>query len=189
LKPLRTFIAVNVSQDTCRVAGRLIKQLAAVDDGVRTVQNQNLHITLKFLGEVLVEETPAICNAVERACESLSSFEISCGGLGAFPEQDRPRTLWLGVHQGQQEMRALQHRVDQETQQLGYSGENRLYVPHLTLARIRHFQGDPEKLQQLFDLYNPGPLTETSVTEVITYASFMERGLPRYEVLGRTKLK
>ena len=68
MKPLRTFVAVNVSQETCRVAGRLIKQLAAVDPGVKTVQNQNLHITLKFLGEVLVEDTPAICSAVDEAC-------------------------------------------------------------------------------------------------------------------------
>ncbi len=188
MKPLRTFIAVNVSQDTCRVAGRMLKQLGAIDHGVKTVQNKNLHITLKFLGEVFVEDTPAICSAVERACESISDFEIICGGLGAFPDQERPRTLWMGVEQGVEQIRALQANVDQETQQLGYSGENRLYVPHLTLARIRNFQGEMEKLQELFDLYNPGPLTSTHVTEVITYASFFQRGIPDYEVLGRCKL-
>ena len=100
MKPLRTFIAVNVSPETCTVAGRLLKQLGAIDDGVKTVKNQNLHITLKFLGEVLVEDTPAICAAVEQACQSISDFEITSGGLGAFPDQDRPRTLWMGVEQG-----------------------------------------------------------------------------------------
>jgi len=188
VKPLRTFIAVNVSQETCRVAGRLLKKLAAIDDGVRTVKNDNLHITLKFLGEVLVEETPAICAAVERACESIDDFEITCGGLGAFPHQERPRTLWMGVEQGLEEIRELQSAVDHSTQQLGYSGENRLFVPHLTLGRMRNFQGDYERLQQLFDLYSPGPLTTTHITEIITYASFMERGMPSYEVLGRCKL-
>ena len=188
MKPIRTFIAVNVSPETCTVAGRLLKQLGAIDDGVKTVKNQNLHITLKFLGEVLVEDTPAICAAVEQACQSISDFEITSGGLGAFPDQDRPRTLWMGVEQGADEIRALQAAVDHHTQQLGYSGENRLFVPHLTLARIRNFQGEPEKLQNLFELYNPGPLTKTHITEVITYASFMERGTPTYEVLGRCKL-
>ena len=92
MKPLRTFIAVNVSPETCTVAGRLLKQLGAIDDGVKTVKNQNLHITLKFLGQVLVEDTPAICAAVEQACHSISDFEITSGGLGAFRDQDRPRT-------------------------------------------------------------------------------------------------
>ena len=188
MKPVRTFIAVNVSQDTSRVAGRLLKQLGAIDDGVKTIQNKNLHITLKFLGQVLVEDTPAICTAIERACESLGAFEITCGGLGAFPHQERPRTLWMGVEQGLKEIRELQSAIDHHTQQLGYSGENRLFIPHLTLARIRNFQGDFDKLEELFDTYNPGPLTTTHVTEVITYASFMERGTPNYEILGRCKL-
>ena len=188
MKPLRTFIAVNVSQETCRVAGRLLKQLGAIDHGVKTIQNQNLHITLKFLGEVLVEDTPAICSAVEKACESFKDFKLVCGGLGAFPNQERPRTLWMGVEQGVDEIRELQAAIDHHTQQLGYSGENRLFVPHLTLARIRNFQGDFEKLQELFDLYSPGPLTTTHVTEVLTYASFIDRGAPTYEVLGRCKL-
>ena len=188
MKPLRTFVAVNVSQETCRVAGRLIKQLAAVDPGVKTVQNQNLHITLKFLGEVLVEDTPAICSAVDEACASLTPFEISCGGLGAFPDQERARTLWMGVDHGMEPRRELQSAVDHHSQAIGYSGENRLYIPHLTLARIRNFQGEQEKLQQLFDLYSPGPVTESLVTEVIIYASFMDRGTPSYEVLGRSRL-
>ena len=105
MKPLRTFIAVNVSQETCRVAGRLLKQLGAIDHGIKTIQNQNLHITLKFLGEVVVEDTPAICSAVEKACEAFNDFEIINGGLGAFPNQERPRTLWMGVEQGVDKIR------------------------------------------------------------------------------------
>jgi 2'-5' RNA ligase len=94
----------------------------------------------------------------------------------------------MGVEQGVDEIRELQAAVDHHTEQIGYSGENRLFVPHLTLARIRNFQGDFERLQELFDSYSPGPLTATHVTEVITYASFIDRGAPTYEVLGRCKL-
>ena len=94
----------------------------------------------------------------------------------------------MGVEPGIEPMRELQSAVDHHTQAIGYSGENRLYIPHLTLARIRNFQGEPEKLQQLFDLYSPGPVTESLVTEVIIYASFMDRGTPSYEVLGRSRL-
>ena len=83
----------------------------------------------------------------------------------------------------------LQQRIDQETRQLGYQGESRQYHPHLTLARIRASLENVRPLQEVFQQFDPGPCRETWIDEVLIYGSFMQRGMPSYEVLGRSRLR
>jgi RNA 2',3'-cyclic 3'-phosphodiesterase len=195
VKPMRTFVAVNVSSDTTKSAQRMMRQIDETGVGAKCVQTPSMHIALKFLGEVQIEDTPEICKAVGRAAHGMLSFMIECGGLGAFPERSRPRTIWMGVQTGVTALRQLQERVDEETRHIGYHGETRQFHPHLTLARIRSTAEQAEPLQAVLNKYPLGPdstttvTTETWVDEVIVYASIMERGTPSYEVLGRSRLR
>ena len=192
---MRTFVAVNVSSDTTKAAQRMMRQIDDAEIGAKCVQTPNMHIALKFLGEVQIEDTPEICKAVGRAAQGMLSFMIECGGLDAFPERSRPRTVWMGVQTGVTAIRQLQERVDVETRHIGYHGETRQFHPHLTLARIRSTAEQAEPLQAVLNKYPLGPdstttvTTETWVDEVIVYASIMERGTPSYEVLGRSRLR
>ena len=195
MKPMRTFVAVNVSSDTTKAAQRMMRQIDETEIGAKCVRTSSMHIALKFLGEVQIEETPEICKAVGRAAQGMLSFMIECGGLDAFPERSRPRTVWMGVQTGVTALRQLQQRVDDETRHIGYHGETRQFHPHLTLARIRSTAEQAEPLQAIFSKYPVDSdsttvvTTETWVDEVIVYASIMERGTPSYEVLGRSRLR
>ncbi len=195
MKPMRTFVAVNVSSDTTKAAQRMMRQIDETEIGAKCVRTSSMHIALKFLGEVQLEETPEICKAVGRAAQGMLSFMIECGGLDAFPERSRPRTVWMGVQTGVTALRQLQQRVDDETRHIGYHGETRQFHPHLTLARIRSTAQQAEPLQKIFSNYPVDSdsatvvTTETWVDEVIVYASIMERGTPSYEVLGRSRLR
>jgi RNA 2',3'-cyclic 3'-phosphodiesterase len=195
VKPMRTFVAVNVSSDTTKAAQRMMRQIDETEIGAKCVRTSSMHIALKFLGEVQLEETPEICKAVGRAAQGMLSFMIECGGLDAFPERSRPRTVWMGVQTGVTALRQLQQRVDDETRHIGYHGETRQFHPHLTLARIRSTAQQAEPLQKIFSNYPVDSdsatvvTTETWVDEVIVYASIMERGTPSYEVLGRSRLR
>ena len=195
MKPMRTFVAVNVSSDTTKTAQRIMRQIDETEIGAKCVRTSSMHIALKFLGEVQIEETPEICKAVGRAAQGMLSFKVECGGLDAFPERSRPRTVWMGVQTGVTALRQLQQRVDDETRQIGYHGETRQFHPHLTLARIRSTAQQAEPLQAIFNKYPVDSdattvvTTETWVDEVIVYASIMERGTPSYEVLGRSRLR
>jgi 2'-5' RNA ligase len=195
VKPMRTFVAVNVSSDTTKAAQRMMRQIDETEIGAKCVRTSSMHIALKFLGEVQIEETPEICKAVGRAAQGMLSFMIECGGLDAFPERSRPRTVWMGVQTGVTALRQLQQRVDDETRHIGYHGETRQFHPHLTLARIRSTAEQANPLQAIFSKYPVDSdsttvvTTETWVDEVIVYASIMERGTPSYEVLGRSRLR
>jgi 2'-5' RNA ligase len=173
----------------------MMRQIDETEIGAKCVRTSSMHIALKFLGEVQIEETPEICKAVGRAAQGMLSFMIECGGLDAFPERSRPRTVWMGVQTGVTALRQLQQRVDDETRHIGYHGETRQFHPHLTLARIRSTAEQANPLQAIFSKYPVDSdsttvvTTETWVDEVIVYASIMERGTPSYEVLGRSRLR
>ena len=136
---IRTFVAVPASPEICRGALKLMGALRTAAGDVKWVEAENLHWTLQFLGEVDELETPAVCDAVAAAAGDLEPFELAARGAGAFPSSDRPRTLWLGAGSGFNEMVALQKAVQRKLGKLGFRGEARRYVPHLTLGRAgRH---------------------------------------------------
>ncbi|MHC4179990.1 MAG: RNA 2',3'-cyclic phosphodiesterase, partial [Planctomycetota bacterium] len=100
---LRTFIAVEINSAIRQRAEQLAEQLSAAGADVKWVAPDNLHLTLKFLGEVASQEIPPVCEAVRQGAAEVKPFELEVRGAGAFPNTRRPRTLWLGVGRGEQE--------------------------------------------------------------------------------------
>ena len=97
MKKIRTFVAVELSPETRSAAARLIERLRPAGAKVSWVKADNMHLTLKFLGDVPNVEIPAVCQAVAASSMNIAPFEIECGGAGAFPDARKPRTIWLGV--------------------------------------------------------------------------------------------
>lgn len=184
---IRTFVAVAASPEVCRGALDLVAALRVTAGDVKWVEDQNLHWTLQFLGDVDELETPAVCDAVAAALRDLEPFELEARGAGAFPSPDRPRTLWLGAGRGSKEMILLQKAIQKKLGKLGFRGEARRYVPHLTLGRAgRHAR--PESLSaELAELadYEAGSML---VDEVTVYASRLSREGPTYDILSRAPL-
>src|SRR5262245_36463467 len=132
---LRTFIAVVASSEIRQSARKLAEILQPAAGDLKWVTADNLHWTLQFLGDVDQLEIPGVCNAVAAATQEFECFELAARGVGAFPAPDRPRTLWIGAGTGAQAMVALQAAIQHRLDRLGYRGESRRYVPHLTLGR------------------------------------------------------
>lgn len=185
---IRTFIAVDVSPKSADRASDLINRLQAAAAGVKWVEPKNLHLTLKFLGDVPEAETPEVCRSVARAVAEFAAFEISLRGAGAFPSRQRPRTLWIGVGEGLERLRALHAAVDSVLAKLRFPKERRPFHPHLTIGRVR--RGGPELrgLPELLEKNDRFDVGKSIVTEVITYASFLDKRGPTYEALGRSPL-
>lgn len=106
-------------------------------DGVRWTKPENVHLTLKFLGEVSNEALQGICDTLRETCSSHAPFEARLRGLGAFPSPRRARILWSGVGEGFKEISALAESVSSTLERSGFRREGRLYVPHATLGRAR----------------------------------------------------
>jgi 2'-5' RNA ligase len=187
--PVRTFVAVAASPAVRQAALTLMSRLRQSENArdVKWVAADNLHWTMQFLGDVDERDIPEVCKAVSDAAVEVQPFDLEARGAGAFPSADRPRTLWLGAGQGVKEMCALQKAIERRLKKRGYRGEERRFVPHLTLGRAGR-NGRPQslaaELAALAD-YEGGLM---HVDEVTVYSSRLGPDGPTYEPLARAPL-
>ena len=135
---IRAFIAVDISPAIRSQAQKAVKPLQNAFPDVKWVDDENFHVTLKFLGpNVPTTELHLLIAAIERACKGVEQFDLVFEGLGAFPDSSNPRSIWIGVTDGIDEIRNLAARIDKELEDLGYPVEGREFRPHLTIGRAR----------------------------------------------------
>jgi RNA 2',3'-cyclic 3'-phosphodiesterase len=133
---MRLFVAINfTSKDRQRMA-RSARKMREAELPVRWVDPDQIHLTLKFLGEVRPERVPAVEEAVARVAAKTRVFTMQMGGSGAFPTTRRPKVIWLGA-QASPELRCLKHDLEWELAPLGFEREVRAFHPHVTLGRAR----------------------------------------------------
>lgn len=187
-KTLRTFVAVEISKPIRARAEELIAALSGTTADVKWVEPYNLHLTLKFLGEVHQREVIDVCRAVARGAAEVEPFELEVRGAGAFPTAARPRTVWLGAGRGAEQMIVLHDRVEAALATLDYREERRRFQPHLTIGRVR---GEGQGIADLGRLlmqqadFLAGAMT---VQKVTVFSSELTREGPIYEVVGSATL-
>jgi 2'-5' RNA ligase len=133
---MRLFVAINFPAELRQNLWRAAEPLRQAGFPVRWVGPEELHLTLKFLGEVAAEREPELIAGLQAAVQGAKPFTLPVGGFGAFPSPSRPRVLWAGC-EPLPALEWLQHRVEQEMEQLGFPLEGRAFHPHLTLGRAR----------------------------------------------------
>jgi 2'-5' RNA ligase len=186
MQPIRTFVAVDVAPGVAARLAKLIGEMGGGEANVKWVEENNLHITLQFLGDVEPTLIPEIGQAVEQAASEVEPFEMVCAGLGAFPDMRRPRNLWIGVEGGAEPMCDLQRRIEKSLKKLGFRPESRKFHPHLTLGRVR--RSTPGEIAAVFQGREDYSAGATFVDEVIVYSSQLERDGPVYTVLATAAL-
>jgi len=184
---IRTFLAIELAPPVIKKARKLIGKLAEIDSGVRWIDDQQMHITLQFLGDVDELDLAEVCSRVAAVAAEVPAFTIEVAGLGAFPNLHRPRTLWAGVTTGQEELRQLQQAIEADLNTMRFPREKRRYKPHLTLGRVRNDRGLEEVLAELnasID-YSFGA---NLVSEVIIFSSELTPSGPVYTRMGTAEL-
>lgn len=131
---MRAFIALNLPKKERQRVHRAARLLREEDMPVRWVDPDNLHITLKFLGEVRPERVGAVEETLARVAQGTPPFPLTLAGFGAFPTIRRPRVIWLGVD-ATPELRCLKQDLEWALADCGFEAETRAFHPHLTLGR------------------------------------------------------
>ncbi len=186
---IRTFVAVEVSSDVRARARELIRKLEPAGAKISWVEPQNLHLTLKFLGDVPDNETPDVCRAVEQAVRTVAPFDLEFVSAGAFPSFAKPRTIWIGVGEGLQQIVDLQAAIDDALKKsLGFPREHRDYRPHLTIGRVREGGPTLAEVGRLLEQHSEFKSCVSYVDEVVTFASFLDKDGPTYNAMGHATL-
>lgn len=172
---IRTFIALDINDDV-RAA---IKSCAAdlqrdvPDRAVRWVKPESIHLTLKFLGDVYEKTVPDIKAGLEAAAAQVRPFRMNVAELGCFPNERRPRVIWVGVQEGSGALKALFDALEKQMSDLGFDPERRKFHPHLTLGRVRRSASRSEvhEVARVLQSDRIGPLGAVDCSQVHLYQS------------------
>ena len=189
---IRAFIALDlsseISQRLDQISSDLKKRMPP--NGVRWVPAKNIHLTLKFLGDVSTANLESLQKMIQVESEKVPPFDISVGSVGAFPNVRRPRVVWVGVT-ALQALPALQHNIETSANRLGYPPEDRPFSPHLTLGRVNRniSPADLQYVGQALSGYNIGFIGAVHLTEVHLYRSDLSPQGAHYTRLYSAPLK
>jgi 2'-5' RNA ligase len=134
---VRVFVAVFPPNEVLDQLSALVERVGRPGDGVSWVKRENLHYTLRFLGELEPGRVEAACRAGREAVRCMTAFEAILGAPGAFPNFRHPRVLWIGMSEGGPSLVLLARSLDEALRREGFGRPDRPFAAHLTLGRVR----------------------------------------------------
>ena len=161
----RTFVCIELPETVQALLAKFQDSLKRLGADVSWVKPSNIHLTLKFLGEVSEPMLATLSSIVEKAAISTVPFELQVNGAGFFPNLRAPRVLWVAIKPVPQQLQDLQVWIDVELFKLGIAREDRKFSPHLTVGRVK----SPRNLQTLVDaMHNLDVVSEKFTAREIT---------------------
>jgi 2'-5' RNA ligase len=185
---LRTFIAISLSTSVLTGIEKCIRTLQSHLEGIRWVETKNLHVTLKFLGDVPLNDLPQLIRAVTQSTNQTHSFDLTFHGLGVFPHRESPKTIWIGCQEGSAELAHLAEIIDEGLLPLGFPKESRRFSPHLTIGRVKKLPQGSALMPRLDEQSNR-QFGSCSVSEVLICSSELTRHGPLYDELAAIPLR
>lgn len=186
---VRLFIAVEIEdrsvfEKILNIKRRVEACSSEID--LKVVEDENLHITLRFIGEVDEALVGDVIKALERV-SNYKKFFIRFKGVGAFPSVGRPRVVWLGVTEGVNQLKIIRDCVEVGLRRLGLRPEREEFTPHLTLARVKEFR--PSRcLSEFFTEFSDVDVGTSPVTKVKLKKSTLTPKGPIYSDLFKAVL-
>ena len=181
----RTFCAIELGAEVrAQLADHAQRLRDTVPDASASwAKPENVHLTLKFFGNVAKEKLTRVSDAATRAAGAFGPFAIRIGGTGVFPRRSRPQVLWVGVEDSSGQLSALQQRLEEEFAREGFAKEDRGFRPHLTIARLRR----PEDARPLAEAHiqTKFDFTEIGVTELVLFRSQLSPKGSTYTVISK----
>lgn len=189
---LRAFIAIELPPPTQDILHeRLLPFKQNIGEGlVRWVPVHNIHITFKFLGDVVDTRVDFLRQMLARAADAHAPFEVQFGGLGSFPNPNRPRVVWVGLH-APHTLASIHQAVENGADRLGFEKERRAFSPHLTIGRVRQdlSHDETDRIRSALESTQLGNIPPARVEAIHLFKSDLKPAGAEYTKLFSAKLK
>ncbi len=184
---IRAFVAIKLSEDLLGHLKGLTGRVRSLHLDGRIPRPESIHLTLKFLGQVDRDQITSIQQALERSARQAAPFDLRIGGLGTFPDLQRPRVIWIGVEECQS-LWKLKHQLEGELEYLGFPRDKRCFRPHLTLMRLKSAANREQLAGFLRSEAQAGDLGVLEVTAIHLYQSVLRPQGAEYQKLVTVEL-
>ena len=181
---MRTFIAIELPQEIKSALSNIQAELKQAHADVKWVKPENIHLTLKFLGEIDETLVEKICAILEGIARQNTPFNLSLSNLGAFPKLNYPRVIWIGVTNDQPVVKIAQE-IEKEAVEIGLPRESRPFSSHITLGRVRSALNRGALIEKLIFLKKNFPPSnlEFKVHSLTLFKSTLTPSGPIYEII------
>ncbi len=188
---MRVFIAIEIDKvikdDLADLQREMLCKVDLHKGDAKWVDSEDMHLTLKFLGEIKDSQLVEVCKITEQVAAGHECFDIEIGGVGSFGGQSA-RVIWVGAGQNNENLLKLQDDLETQLAFAGWPEENRKFEGHLTLCRIKNFKAGV-KLAQLAKEYKNYSLDVVQVDSVCIFQSELTPQGPVYTLLGKYNLQ
>ena len=184
---IRAFIAIELPETIKSSIETVQARLKSLELPLRWVRVENIHLTMKFLGDIEEIEIESIESVLRDSVKMQAPLTLSAKGVGVFPGIRRPRVLWVGIHDHETGLAGLQKSIENQLHRIGYSKEGRPFKGHLTVGRAKGYV-DERKLKEALDSFLAFESSLFTVNEFFIFRSVLKQGGPEYTKLIRIPL-
>ena len=170
---MRCFVAINLPEEVKENVKKIVASIP--ENGIKKVAPENLHLTLKFLGEIGERAIRKVENKLSEI--KFNKFLVELKDIGFFPNRNFVRVVWVGVGEGREEIEELQKKIDEKLNELFKKEEN--FEPHLTIARVKFLKD--KKIIQKLEKIKFEDCFEVESFELME--SILQKNGPRYKVI------
>jgi 2'-5' RNA ligase len=186
-KTIRTFIAIEIPRNIIHKIRELQEGIKGYGFKIRWVRPENIHLTLKFLGDVEALRIGDIAEAASKTVKGYTPISLKAKGIGIFPGIKRPRVLWVGLTGQLESLMGLQKTLDENLKVLGFPGEKRFFKGHLTMGRIKD-KIDVKKFSDALMAFRSFETDEFTAGQIILYKSELKPSGAVYTKLASASL-
>ena len=182
---LRAFLAVEVPEELKMKIYNVIREFKKTDARIKYVEIENLHITLKFFGDIDTEGIDVLSDKISSVAEGFGGFKINIKNCGAFPNTNRPKVIWLGL-ENDENIRKLHDALDKQFVELGFDRDKK-FSTHLTIGRMKSSKGKNE-VKSAIGKFSDVEIGEMAVDRIVLKKSTLTPQGPIYENLKEFEL-
>lgn len=186
---IRTFIAVYASQRINSNVARLTDRFGAFSKEVNWIPEDNLHLTLNFVGDIDDREVPEFCGDATEFISQFEPFDLVLGGLDGFPSLAEPNTLWIGAEEGGDEMAIISREITKFLRDWSLGKSRFDFAPHMTIGRIKKGQRCPPELSTLLHRHRNHDAGSCHIDQIKVCSSTFEGGRPQYATMATIELE
>ncbi len=180
MSTFRGFIAIDINATPQITAFE--KEIVQTGADVTLVEPENIHITVKFLGDTDERDIDTIIKSIEESASEIKPFPVTLKGTGVFPNRDYMKVIWIGITDGGI-IKTIAQAIDEKLEPLGFKKENRGFAPHLTIGRVKTAR-NKNQLLSVIGQYNTVEFTLQHIESVVLKKSELTPKGPIYTTLG-----
>lgn len=183
---MRCFIGIPLNSNIKNKIQKVQGALTRTGANIKMVEEENLHMTVKFLGDVNDPQINDIDN-VKNILNKYHPFEIEIGSMGAFPSLDYIRVIWVGVTKGHKRIKKLIENVNTQLEKMGFQKEKNKITPHITIGRMKSGKNKND-VKNIIKKHNKTTFGNLNIDELLLYQSKLSRSGPMYKIIKKYEI-